>query len=132
MSSTGHVLCRLQQNSADICSLGKHLKEKSGTLGDPSFIVKQEGQPQESEAIPISSDTIESMICHGTFRMKINFAIRDRLQKTTIYLRMSRNQVDTIPISRFPRLIFEEDTSKSSKQVFERTNNRKHPLTPYS
>ena len=112
----GYILCRLPPRSTETRRLGQYLEEKS-SADCLAFIVEEERSPRTNELSVITRDTIESMIRLGTFRMKFKFSVRDKMRRVTISLRLSERERSVVPISGFPRLLFDSEASVPREQL---------------
>jgi len=106
-------LCRLPNETAEICEIGKLLRE--GDTGDTEFIIQEEGG--NAQHFPITTEIIEKMINNLQFRMA---RIQIRVVKNLTFQAVLCWKGEDFSISGFPRTLLRDRSQTMSKMSFER------------
>lgn len=111
----GCILCRLPNETAEVCEIGKLLRE--GDAGDTEFIIREEGG--DAQHFPITTEIVEKMINNLHFRMA---EIQIRVVKNLPFQAGLRWNGEDFSISGFPRTLLRDRSQTMSKMSFERVD----------
>ncbi|KAK5175711.1 uncharacterized protein LTR77_000850 [Saxophila tyrrhenica] len=110
---SGVILCRFEDGSDDMRSLGKILEDRRSEGFEPYFFIKPNMENGEhTSRITITMDVIRGMTDNAVFGLpNVHIPLKDETKTTSISLFLSAHdglEPDGFPISGFPRVLLGE------------------------
>jgi patatin-like phospholipase/acyl hydrolase len=118
-SCSGRILCRFEDGSPHLRSLGYYLRQQQTKDFGPYFEIENDADSTQVIKLPILPSTITDMIELASFLVDIpDIRLLKRTTEVTIslHLRSSHLSPQGYPISGFPRSIMAEQTVKAAPE----------------